>query len=195
MTRTELLPLEGHWVRWNGLVDTWQHRSNGDVDLCIRAVKLWPWTFSEPLDSHKPPQRTEHLWLRCPAEFAATLQIERLQPANGIGRVGWYRRADGTTDLGVRPQILTNAGQLQEQVMDRIRHGEWQRAIDQIDQYLAKHREGSSVLCAPNMSPEQIVTDLQWTRQLAVDNLARLAKASRRQRCRAPGRFRDLLHS
>ena len=196
MTRSELLPLEGQWVRWRGIVETWQQRPGGELDICIRSVKLWPWTFSDPLETSKPAQRTEHLWLRCPAEFVATLQVERLQPANGIGTVGWYRRSDGTTDLGVKARVLTNAGQLQTLIMDHVRHGEWQQTIDLIDRYIARHRDGSSILCAPNMSPEQILTDLNWSRQLAVANLAKLATAPRRTgRCRSAGRFTDLLRA
>ena len=195
MTRSELLPLEGQWVRWRGVVDCWAPRPNGDTDLCIRAVRLWPWVFTEPLDTLRPSLRTDHLWLRCPAAFVATLQVERLQPANGIGTVGWYRRSDGTTDLGVRARVLTNAGELQRLVTDHLRHGEWHQAVSLIDDYLARHRRGVGILCAPNMSPEAIVADLEWSRRLATENLARLARAPRRRRCAGPGRFRDLLSS
>jgi hypothetical protein len=195
MTRPELLPLEGQWVRWLGMVDCWAKRPSGDTDICIRAVKLWPWDFSQPLDTTNIPLRTDHLWLRCPAEFVATLNVERLRPANGIGTVGWYRRADGTTDLGVRAQILANAGDLKQLVTDHLLHGEWLSAISLIDEHLAKHRAGRAILCAPNASPDAIVADLEWSRRLATTNLERLAKAPRRQRCASPGRFRDLLHS
>lgn len=193
MPRSELLPLEGQWVRWGGKVDTWAARTNGEVDVCIRAVRLYPWSFDEPLASTRPPTRTEHLWLRCPAAFAATLRLERLQPANGIGTVGWYRRADGTTDLGVRARVLTNAGGLQRRVVAHMRAGEWGKAIDLIDHYLTCHRNGSSILCAPNMSTVEIIADLEWSRQLAVANLSRLMKAARHPPARSPGRFRDLL--
>jgi len=195
MTRSELLPLEGQWVRWRGLVDCWAARPSGDMDLCIKAVRIWPWAFTEPLDTLRPSLRTDHLWLRCPAAFVATLDLDRLQPANGIGTVGWYRRSDGTTDLGVRARVLTNAGELQRLVIDHMRHGEWHQAITLIDDYLARHRKGISILCAPNQAPKAIVADLEWSRKLAADNLSRLAKAPRRQRSHSPGRFRDLLHA
>ena len=193
MPRNELLPLEGQWVRWHGLVDTWAQRPAGDVDVCIRACRITPWSFDQPLNVTTPPTRTEHLWLRCPAEFAATLRIERYHPANGIGQVGWYRRTDGTTDLGVKARVVTNAGALQAQVCEHIRLGQWGDVINLIDHYIGAHRDGSSILCSPNMSTNAIIADLEWSRQLAVANLGRLLQSARHPPSRSPGSFRDLL--
>ncbi len=95
--RNELKALEGQLVYVLGRVT--EARINADsLDALMPRPRLHRWDGKSPLREESPIP-TDHLWVRTGREG---LGVEMLETAVVIGRVGYYRRANGTVDLGVK---------------------------------------------------------------------------------------------
>jgi hypothetical protein len=98
MTRDQLRPLEGALVHVEGWVETSRNLADGSVAVCLRQVKLRRWDGEAPIGTSPITAAVDHLWLH---GLPPSQRRERLWVGECIGRVGWYRRGDGSVDLGV----------------------------------------------------------------------------------------------
>lgn len=113
MTRDQLRPLEGQLVIVVGIRAGFRRTRVTAADL-IRACRIWRWDGDRPLPSGgnwraawgEPDAVVDHLWVA--SEGPEATEIELLSRGWSVGRIGWYRRADGSVDLGYRtlPAVL-----------------------------------------------------------------------------------------
>ncbi len=94
--RNELKPLEGDLVLVLGRAKE-ARRKNGQLHVMLTRPTLRLWDGQAPVQQGKSIQ-TDHLWVQCPVDEWGG---EMLEVKQGIGRVTYYQRADGTVDLGV----------------------------------------------------------------------------------------------
>jgi len=97
--RTELKDLEGGLAFFTARIKDWQE-GDGHRDYLLQAVKVWPWDGESRVGRGKPI-RLDHLWHRV-RNTEANTDFELLSACNGVGRVGWYARRDGSIDLGLK---------------------------------------------------------------------------------------------
>jgi hypothetical protein len=95
--RTELKTLEGSLVYLKGRA-TEARRDGTHLHLMLLRPSLHQWDGFSAV-GQETPVKTDHLWVRLEADQWGS---EMLQTVCGVGRVGYYRRADGTVDLGVK---------------------------------------------------------------------------------------------
>ena len=125
LTRPQLAALENELVYFTARVSEWRRAEDFD-DLLLTGVKLWRWDGEAPIKAYTAPPTTtaDHLWLRCTRGSA---HVERLSMTCGIGRIAYYRRSDGSFDLGLESQPSTCLEELNDQAwqhyQDRYRQG------------------------------------------------------------------------
>jgi len=109
--RNELKALEGDLVFVTGR-PTEARRDGEDIYLMLVRPQLQRWDGMAPI-GQGPAIQTDHLWVQCETNKWAG---EMLQLVVGVGRVGYYRRADGTVDLGVALLVSIDLDLLLEDV-------------------------------------------------------------------------------
>ena len=141
LSRPQLAALENELAYFTGRVKDWKRSAEHD-DLLLTGVKLWRWDGEAPIKaSTTPPSATaDHIWLRCTRGSA---QVERWAMTCGIGRIAYYRRSDGSFDLGLESQPSTCLEDLNNEALetykDRFRYGlePVRKAIDTLKTALA----------------------------------------------------------
>lgn len=98
MTRDSLRPLEGQLVWFCGRLDTWRPMADGQLTACMVHVTVRPWDGEAAIRDCLVAAVVDHAWI---GGIPTTWKRERLLSYEGIARVGWYRRTDGTVDLGL----------------------------------------------------------------------------------------------
>ena len=101
MARDCLRPLEGELVFFLATPAEASRSSDGRRQVLLRGVKVWRFTADQPAGYGPPAAAVDHLWL----EVDDGARIPLLFPCAGLGRVGWYCRRDGSTDLGLSRQL------------------------------------------------------------------------------------------
>lgn len=96
--RDQLRELEGQLVYATGRLQRMVRVEGHTYDGMLTTVKFWRWN-GEPLC--KPPDRepdatADHAWIRGGAG------PELLEAVFSLGRISYYRRADGSIDLGLK---------------------------------------------------------------------------------------------
>lgn len=100
--RHELSPFEGDLVSVTGWIKEWRkNRSDETDDICIVNASLTRWDGSSAVDIFGCEAKVHHIWIRVPKN---TCDAELLEKVQFLGKVGYYCRADGSVDLGVRGQ-------------------------------------------------------------------------------------------
>lgn len=114
MTRDSLRELEGGLVFFTARLRDCSSR--GDIrDYVISGVRCWRWDGDERLNLRRAPDAVlDHVWLRFNREQWPT--VELLSAVEGVARVGWYARSDGSADLGLRSYRAANY----DEVMGRV---------------------------------------------------------------------------
>ena len=141
LTRPQLAALENELAYVTGRVSDWKRSAEHD-DLLLTGVKLWRWDGEAPIKASttQPSATLDHLWFRCTRGSA---HVERLAMTCGIGRIRYYRRADGSFDLGLESQPSTCLEDLNNEALetykDRFRYGlePVRKAIDTLKTALA----------------------------------------------------------
>jgi hypothetical protein len=97
--RDPLRPFENQLLLFTGRLAS--VRSHGDQrDHLIRALKCWQWDGNAAIDLERPCDlRIDHAWVRVSADHSPSMEL--LRPCTGVARVSWYRRSDGSVDLGL----------------------------------------------------------------------------------------------
>ena len=99
MTRDSLRPLEGQLVWFCGRLDTWRPMADGQLTACLVAVTIRPWDGEAAVKDCPVAVVLDHTWI---GNIPTTQPRERLLSYEGMARVGWYRRSDGSVDLGLQ---------------------------------------------------------------------------------------------
>lgn len=87
LQRAELTPLVGRVVTAEATYTPQTRRRDGTCLYLVRSVTIYPhW-------------EADHFWLALPVKFARTLRNE--QRFSFRARVDYYRRADGSRDVGL----------------------------------------------------------------------------------------------
>lgn len=114
MTRDSLRCMEGQLVIFNGRISSASPtKDDGRRDFLFTTVRAWKWDGDSALPFHQSPDaRLEHAWISLPA--GVKNPVEMLRRAEGVARVGWYARADGSADLGLQIQPCLNLDEFVE---------------------------------------------------------------------------------
>ena len=99
MTRDALRPLEGQLVWFCGRLDTWRPMADGQLTACMVNVSVRPWDGEAAVKNCPVAAVLDHTWI---GNIPTTQPRERLLSYEGMARVGWYRRSDGSVDLGLQ---------------------------------------------------------------------------------------------
>jgi hypothetical protein len=98
--RDQLRPLESQLVVIKGRITEKQKQADGTIAICLAAVEVRPHRIDRPLRD-VPPVRCDHLWIR--GLDADDVDFRgMLRSMSGVGRVSYYRRGNGTVDLGIK---------------------------------------------------------------------------------------------
>ena len=121
--RTQLSSLEGQLVSVTGRLKEWRtHRSDEFDDVCIVTANVIPWDGMSAVDIETPGTKVNHLWVRIPKKL---IEAELLSKVQMIGKVAWYRRADGTVDLGVTAERAVSMDYLAKDIAEYLNKDFW----------------------------------------------------------------------
>lgn len=111
MTRDSLRHLENRLVVFTGRLADVSRPRGGIRCYLINRVRCWAWDGDSPVSfSVAPDGAADHAWLRIAVDEQPS--IELLQRVEGIATIGWYSRADGSVDLGLRSHQMLDLDEL-----------------------------------------------------------------------------------
>ena len=178
--RDQLRPLEGQLVVFKGRATEKQRQADGLLGICLAAVEVRPHRTDTAMRMVEPI-KLDHAWIRGLADDDVDFR-GLLRSMAGVARVTYYRRSDGSVDLGLRavegvcldniwkrikaePRKEDRAA-LMASAVDRIEEGSpywsWWTRADQdaqaITKALNKHERSmalnlGAVLAAPSNGP------------------------------------------
>ena len=175
--REPLAGLEGTFVVFEAVVDTWNKHPGETDDYLLKNVLIHPWDCRSPvrLGSGTP---LDHLWFRCPKSNRPE-ELERLTSVCGAAEVVLYQRTDGTTDFGINhvrhtsnidvqiARMAESLGKLQGRARDRQTVIELRRLQDELDKAVRGEIFAFSAIYHLDDILEEIATDLRyWERSL-----------------------------
>ena len=195
MTRDSLRAHEDRIARLQGRVERWEERPDGSRDVLLINVRYVLYDPNQPDDSRQLEngQPLDHVWFRVPADGGYGA-MTRLDLVFGYGRIGWYRRSDGSVDLGLRSTASIAGSALAQDVRTWIRQGCWATAERHLRDIRRRVQAAELVLFDPLSSATTILADLeQVVLPMVQANRAALATSVRRGKGRAPRCFADLL--
>jgi len=97
--RDQLRAFEGQIVIVTGRITERKIQTDGSAAICLNAVEIRPHRTDVPLRD-LTPVRVDHLWIR-DLEAGALDWRGLLRAMSGAARVTYYRRRDGSVDLGI----------------------------------------------------------------------------------------------
>lgn len=114
MTRDSFRSLEGELVVFNGrLANASSKQADGGRHFLLTAVRAWRWDGNSPVPLDQQPDATaDHCWVSITDGDRSP--VEMLKRAEGVARVRWYARANGTADLGLELKRCLNLDDLLE---------------------------------------------------------------------------------
>ena len=121
ISREALRPLEGQLVYLSGFMETWRV-GDGTVDACLRNVSIHPWDGEQAIGTCSKTVQLDHAWIRITGDIDGK-KPERLLSYEAIGRVSWYRRTDGSVDLGLQRVMSLCLERCLETIAERTRSG------------------------------------------------------------------------
>jgi len=176
--RNQLRQLEGQLVLITARKVSQRRSEDGRHFVLIKAAKVWRWDGLSPIDvveANPPAAQVDHLWLQTSGRSPAEL-LERLTYG---ARIGWYRRSDGSVDLGatVLPMLAI------EQTLIEFLKGtvSWStagkaRSLRQLLQDIEQHIATGAPVLAQVTHPHELLKAWRYT----LDNLERSAAAEER---------------
>ena len=131
ISRESLRPLEGQLVYFQGFMESWR-KGAGTVDACLRNLKVRPWDGECPIDDCRQVIRLDHAWLRVTSENWI-FQPKRWSSYEAVGRVGWYRRRDGSVDLGLSTVPSLCLDSALDGIFDRLKGSSWGERVSSFE--------------------------------------------------------------
>lgn len=182
MTRDNLRGLENQLVWFSGRLTTWKTMASGQLTACLSHVTIRPWDGEAAIRDCPVATVVDHVWI---GNIPDSWPRERLLSYEAIGRVSWYRRSDGTVDLGLEkvPALELSAAAWKLYGIDdlAVRLKSLQALLDLADQ-------GDGVVYAWALSRSAALASLQRSRFLMeaseTANTAALLTATANGRCR-----------
>ena len=98
--RDQLRPLEGQLVVFKGRATEKQRQADGLLGICLAAVEVRPHRTDTAMRLVEPI-KLDHAWIRGLADDDVDFR-GLLRSMAGVARVTYYRRSDGSVDLGLR---------------------------------------------------------------------------------------------
>ena len=98
--RDQLRPLEGQLVVFKGRATEKQRQADGLLGICLAAVEVRPHRTDTAMRMVEPI-KLDHAWIRGLADDDVDFR-GLLRSMAGVARVTYYRRSDGSVDLGLR---------------------------------------------------------------------------------------------
>ena len=133
--RESLRPFEGQLVHFSGFMENWR-TGDGIVDACLQKLKVRPWDGQSPIHECGPAIKVDHAWIRVASENWMP-RPERLSIYEAVGRVGWYRRSDGTVDLGLTTLPSLCLERFLKQFYEKqLKKRTWGDRLSQLDGFL-----------------------------------------------------------
>ena len=187
ITREVLRPLEGQLVYLAGFMETWREGGSG-FDACLRNVSIHPWDGEQAIRSCSKEVQIDHAWIRISGDIDGK-RPERLLSYEAIGRVCWYRRSDGSVDLGLERVMSLCLERCLETIAERIRSGAtWGERLECLNTLLefAESQGGGQVYSHVKATTEALDQLRQMRDQLRRDqavNFRALSSAAGRGPC------------
>jgi hypothetical protein len=171
VTRDALRPLEGRLVWFCGRLDTWRPMADGQLTACMVNVSVRPWDGEAPIRDCPVAAVVDHTWI---GNIPTSQPRERLLSYEGIGRVSWYRRADGTVDLGLQkvPALDLASAVLKLHAIDDI-----PSRLQSLRDLLRVTDGGEGVFYAWGMTRTAALASLRHVRDLMAGSEAATARA------------------
>ena len=198
MTRDCLRPLEGQPVIVSGRLAKVK-RTDKEAHYMLAAVRVYAWDGNAPINpTGKPSAAVDHLWCPVPLEHYQP-RLPMLKRVMLAGRVGWYARADGTADLGVKVSRTLDLDQAASDYRQNYAKGaSASRVADAFDELLREMDLPDALpfsRCMTITEAKRKIT--RWRDQLrrdaAVESRIRATSIGRGHRPRGARRFTDLL--
>lgn len=195
MTRAELRCHENQLVQFDGWVESWTQRDDGIKDVLLKQLAFTPYglnTVARQGRDHAVAT-TDHVWLRVPPG-SHYKHMRRLDHVVGYGRIGWYSRADGSVDLGLRSLSSVQGGRLAEELRTILRRGDWAAAERRLQRLRRQIQAQELVVFDRKSTSNEILRDFeQIFLPLIAKNKAVSATVHRGGKSKAPKSFADLL--
>ncbi len=99
--RSQLVPFEGKKVVFGGHLSEWRKRED-EHHLCLMNVSIQEFNIDKPLCEGKST-RLDHLWMSFPEEQSSYIPKDLYTRRNGLAKVYYYTRSDGSLDLSLKP--------------------------------------------------------------------------------------------
>ena len=189
ISRESLRPLEGQLVYFQGFMESWR-KGDGTVDACLRNLKVRPWDGERPIDDCRQLVRLDHAWLRVTTDNWIP-QPKRLSAYEAMGRVGWYRRRDGSVDLGLRTVTSLCLEHFLDRMFERLKDSTWGERLSAfealVEEIESRQKAGQGTIYSHTRSVSAGVAEIRKARdRLRRDqavNIAALTTAIGRGPC------------
>jgi hypothetical protein len=161
-SREALRPLVDRTVHLHGRLLKKQKQPDGSIHALLGAVKVRAYDPEKPALSAEPIN-VDHQWVQI-EDKKLIVNSELLGVCEGLGRVHFYQRGDGSVDLGIRliPCIeYTNALiTLKAQVNDMNQGTQLAAFSDLLDKAKADLRNGTGWVYGSKTTMRDVVRDL-----------------------------------
>jgi hypothetical protein len=195
MTRAELRSHENQLVQFDGWVESWTCRDDGTKDVLLKQLAFTPYDLNTVARQERDHAvaTTDHVWLRVPPGTDYD-SMRRLDHVFGYGRIGWYSRADGSVDLGLRSLCSVQGGRLAKELRTILLRGDWAAAERRLRDLRRRIQSQELVVFDRKSSATEILQDFEQVfLPLIAKNKATLATVHRGGKSKAPKSFADLL--
>ena len=149
--RDQLRSLEGQLVTVVGRNKERRRNDDGRTFSMIKNAIIRPWDGISAVDvsRNKPAIQVDHVWVM-QSPHVTGMRAELLSSTITVGTVGYYTRADGSMDLGIRDICrVCNIDSILRYVVDihagMMSRNQWDQTVEAIDNlrsiqdYLAVH--------------------------------------------------------
>ncbi len=145
--------------------------ADGQLTACMVHVTVRPWDGEAAIRDCPVAAVVDHAWI---GGIPATWKRERLLSYEGIARVGWYRRADGTVDLGLEKVPSLDLDQV-VRTLAAIDH--LPSRLQSLQAFLALSEGRGSVFYAGSMTRSAALAQLGHAHDLIAASEAATARA------------------
>ncbi len=198
MTRDSLRQFEGQLVIFNGRLADVSRPRNDTRDYLLTTVRCWSWDGDSAMPlSLAPDAAVDHAWLRL--NLTDQPRTELLQRVEGVATVGWYTRANGSVDLGLRSHPAVNLDDVLARLHEARTTTPRAELIDQLERLVHNFTAPGHYGYSQHLKASEVLKELNTYRarllrsQAAEERIKATAKPGRR--ATSAGSFRDLLKS
>jgi hypothetical protein len=146
--RSQLVPFEGKQVLFQGHLSEWRKRED-EHHLCLMNVSIKEFKMDKPLNEC-PSTRLDHLWMSFPEEQSPFISKDLYTRRNGIAKVYYYTRSDGSLDLSLRSIHAVCVDYYLNLIHQYMGTSYNQKStvkfLEQLDQLFAFYDEGKTIL-------------------------------------------------